>query len=124
MSKFMYDTKVIFVGDDNQVERGSIQKTFDDLKIATVKTEKGELKKIPFDKLGMVPDPVEVEEKKNDSKKLIEKSEITITPDEFMELTVRVIVRLSKSEPMTAGALSIFSGMLHKALFIEESEND
>ena len=50
------------------------------------------------------------------------KSEITITPDEFKEITIRIIAEETKCCKALGVALASIMGKIHKALFVE-SEN-
>lgn len=59
----------------------------------------------------------ETEAKKNES---VEKSEITITPDEFKKIGVAVNVEMTKDTPTVGLAITVFLARLHRALFFGE----
>ena len=86
----------------------------------TDKPDEGELQKIKVSDLILVEE-TEAEAKKSEP---VEKSEITITPDEFRETGVKVIVKLTAEKPVVGLAFTAFLAELHKALFFGEvSEN-
>ena len=65
-----------------------------------------------------------IEKFESEKNEPIEKSEITITPDEFREIGVKTIVNLTLDKPGDALVFLDFLAELHKALFFGEvSEN-
>ena len=96
---------------------------YENIAIVAFKTDnpnEGELQKIKVSDLILVEE-TEAEAKKSEP---VEKSEITITPDEFRETGVKVIVKLTAEKPIVGLAFTAFLAELHKALFFGEvSEN-
>lgn len=54
----------------------------------------------------------------------VEKSEITITPDEFREITCRVIAEETTEHKVVGLAFASLMGKIHRALFVDEWENE
>ena len=96
---------------------------YEHIAIVTFKTDnpnESELQKIKVSDLILVEE-TEAETKKSEP---VEKSEITITPDEFRETGVKVIKKLTAEKPVVGLAFTAFLAELHKALFFGEvSEN-
>ena len=65
----------------------------------------------------ILAETVDAETKKNEP---VEKSEITITPDEFKKIGVSIITDLTAEKPTVGLAFTIFLAELHKALFFGE----
>ena len=126
MSKFLNGTRVGFIGDDNYLKEGTIKQAFDDMQVATVLMDNGDLVKVKFSSLAILPEKTNQGETPSEATEPIEKSEITITPDEFKEKSVKVISKLSKE--VNDSVLPMLGIMIisrvHRALFLEESEND
>lgn len=105
---------------NGEVKKGVVVSVYNDLDYAVVKFEDG-LSKVMLHNIGLLP-----EEKDQDPepKKPVEKSEITITPEEFQAIGVKVCSKLAKKFGPGFLLLSgtILAG-LHMALFIE-GEND
>lgn len=79
-----------------------------------------ELQKVKVSDLILVEN-TEAEAKKSES---VEKSEITITPDEFKSIGLSIITKLTIEKPTVGLAFTIFLAELYKALFFDEvSEN-
>ena len=78
MSKLIPGMKVIFIGDDNQVERGTLKSVYDLHNTGIVTLEDGTtVKKVELDKLGIVPEEKKTEESRGSVK--------LITRDQFLE---------------------------------------
>ena len=82
--------------------------------VFAIKFEDGTVEKVPYD--NVAPEPkTETQE---------EKSEITITPGEFKEITCRVIAEETKDYEVIGFAFAQLMSKIHKALFVESWEND
>lgn len=135
MSKFLYGTRVAFIGENNDLKEGVIKEAFDDMQVATVLMDNGDLVKTRFTDLAILPEKVIQDEKPaeeitettetTETTAPIEKSEITITPDEFREKSVKVLSKLSKEigDPMLPMVGVAIISEVHKALFLESPEN-
>ena len=102
---------------------GNAYETIAIVKFETEKPGEYELEKIKVSDLILVE---ETEAKETEAKETepVEKSEITITPDEFREIGVKVITKLTATKPIVGLAFTAFLAELHKALFFGEvSEN-
>lgn len=90
----------------------------------------GEIRKVLVEDLGKVVTDEETSKDREDylSDNLEEKSEITITQEEFQNISVKIvdetIDELGLGEEVLAFIFAIFLAKLHKALFIYEAEND
>lgn len=118
MSKFEIDQKVLVV-EDNELKPGTIRSLYETLGIAIVDFGEAEYKKVNIDKIAIVHE----NEKNAESNEPIERAEITITPNEFMEIATSVLAKEAKGMDnpiMFMGACSILMGKIHKALFIED----
>lgn len=88
--------------------------------IFAIEFEDGTVEKVPYN--NVAPEPkTETPEEKNDP---VEKSEITITPDEFREITCRVIAENTKEHKIVGLAFASIMGKIHRALFIEPWEEE
>ncbi len=125
MSKFKVGVKVVTI-ESGKVRNGVIEKTFDNINIALVKFENGDIEKVHMSRLGIV----EQEEKPVEEKpsKPVEKSEITITPDEFKKTASKVIAKSVEKMENGGGLLTLTFTLLivelHRALFYDAVEND
>lgn len=87
--------------------------------VVVVRLEDGSLAKLSCNDIA--PEPV-TETQETDEP--VEKAEITITPRKFGDIVSRVIAEETKDHPLVALALASIMGDIHKALFIDEWEND
>ena len=123
MSKFNKDMRVVVIDEHNYVRKGVIDKVFDSMDIAIVKFDDGNVEKVHFSYLGIEPETKAQEEPKKASEP-IQKSEITITPDEFQKIAVDVMHDITeKSGPVLGFASTLIIARLHKALFFDEGDN-
>lgn len=119
MSKFRPGVRVVVIdGDTHELRKGVINSIYQDIEIAIVKFDDGNTEKVEFDCLGVEPEPTEPE-KPTES---VEKSEITITPDEFRNISMKVVAKLTEKTPLVGIALTVFSAELHRVLFFGEQE--
>lgn len=104
---------------NGEIKKGVVMSVYNDLDYAIVKFEDG-LKKIMLHNIGLLP-----EEKDQDPKEPVEKSEITITREDFRKLTVKLVAKNAKdcNSVMVGLAFSLFCADLDRALFVE-GEND
>ena len=81
----------------------------------------GEIRKVLVDDLARVQE--ESEEIREDNEP-VEKSEITITPDQFHDITTEIIgeecAKMGSAGLMVGMAIGIIMGKIHKELFIDE----
>lgn len=107
--------------ENGEIRKGTIKHAYYDYSIAIVAFEDGNVGKVHFSDLGLLP-----EEKAQEPKEPVEKSEITITPEEFKNVAMKVIseVTTKAGTPLVGIAFSIIIAKIHRALFIDEGEND
>lgn len=106
---------------NGEIKKGVVMSVYSDLDYAIVKFEDG-VSKVMLHNIGLLPE--EKEQDPKEPKKPVEKSEITITPEEFQKIGVKVCTKLSeKFGPGFALRCSVILAGLHMALFIE-GEND
>lgn len=90
----------------------------------------GEIRKVLVEDLGKVVTDEETSKDHSDylGDNLEEKSEITITPEEFRKIGIKIvneeIDKLGPRGKLLGLSFTIFLAKLHKALFIYEAEND
>lgn len=90
----------------------------------------GEIRKVLVEDLGKVVTDEETSKDHSDhlGDNLEEKSEITITPEEFRKIGIKIVnEEIDKLRPrgkLLGLSFTIFLAKLHKALFIYEAEND
>ena len=107
-----------------EIRKGIVEAVYEAMKIAIVKFDDGDVEKVPFYRLGIESES-KVQEKPTEP---VEKSEITITPDEFRDISSKVIAKEAKKlgadGAIVTLAFAVFSVELHKALFFDAVEND
>lgn len=113
--------RVVVIDEDHKLRRGTVKVYYDMFDIVLVKFDDGNVEKVPCDFIGIESD-VQEDEKKEPR----EKDMITITPAEFKETGVKVIEKLAKKleKPPLILLATIVIADLHKALFIDEGEDD
>lgn len=90
----------------------------------------GEIRKVLVEDLGKVVTDEETSKNHSDhlGDNLEEKSEITITPEEFRKIGIKIvneeIDKLGPRGKLLGLSFTIFLAKLHNALFIYEAEND
>jgi hypothetical protein len=111
----------VMILENNEILKGTVKKNFYEFpEILIIECADGELKKVHIDRVAHEPKS-ETNDKQNAEP--VEKSEITITPDEFKKIGTNLIPTLTK-RPIIAIAFTAFLAELHKALFFDEvSEN-
>ena len=106
---------------DGELRKGVIKKFYPiDPPIFVIEFEDGSVEKILTTDLAPAPKTPEEENKP------IEKSDITITPDEFKKIAYNVIADIAKETNDFELVLTVTSvwAKLYKALFVEPWEND
>lgn len=106
---------------NGEIKKGVVMSVYNDLDYAIVKFEDG-VGKVMLHNIGLLPE--EKDQDPKETKKPVEKSEITITPEEFQNIGIKVCTKLA--EKLGPGYLlrcSVILASLHTALFIE-GEND
>lgn len=119
MIKFKENMKVVVI-EYNKLRKGVIDKVYEDLNIAIVKFDDGDKGKVHFSKLGIEPDTKVQETKPIEP---VEKSEITITPDEFRNISTRIIVEETDRLPVALLVGNVVA-KIHEKLFIDEVDNE
>ena len=108
--------------DNSEIRTGTIKEIYGQLNIAIVAFDDGDVEKVHVSDLGILP-----EKKVQEPKEPVEKSEITITPDEFEKVASRVVAeeakKLGKDGVLFGLALTIVTAKIHGALFIDEGDN-
>ena len=116
---------------NHELRKGTIRKIYADIStpILVIEFDDGEIEKVYPKDVALEPkterqetEPVKEEVKE---KKPVEKSEITITPEEFREISTNLIAEESLiGGPLLLSLGTILVSKLHIALFADEGEND
>lgn len=106
---------------DGELRKGKI-KNFYPLNppVFIIELEDGTVEKIPYSNVAPEPKNETLEEKSEP----VEKSEITITPDEFTNIAGRVLFEETKGKPLVGVMIAPIIGKIRYALFVEPREND
>lgn len=126
MSKLTMGCKVFVINDNHTVRKGTLKGIYDSVGIAVVDFDdnEGTFEKVKLDKIGIVEETEAPTEKERPSAP-VEKSEITITSEDFRATIAKIIAEESKTcHPAVAMTLTIGFVKLHKALFTEDPENE
>ena len=122
MSKFEIDQKV-YVVKNGVLKPGTIHAVYDSLGYAVVRYDGGELQKVMFERIAVMPEEKETEKPSEP----VEKSEITITPNEFMEIGARISAEIANESDGGLELMGIFArvlAMMHIALFVEGPDDE
>lgn len=121
------DNVKITIGDrvitikNNQIRKGTVTKIYDlDPIIYIVEFDDGNVEKVCHNEIALEPET----ETQEEDLEPVEKSEITITPDEFKKIACRVIVNETKDSRLMGLVFALLMDKIHKALFVEPWEND
>lgn len=102
MSKFKPGVRVVVIdGDTHEIRRGVIKASYEDLEVAIVKFDDGNVEKVSFDCLGIEPktdvkkDPETIPEKTRELPD--ENAEVTITYGEFRDLCVEISMKFTEN---------------------------
>ena len=120
MSKFKPGIRVVIEEDNStEVKNGTVKSVFEELSTAIVEIDEGECEKIPFDKMSI---PQRVEETPDDTpRQPVEKTEVTITPEEFKRITTEIVVKESlEGGPIISICGALLCAKIHKALFCND----
>ena len=116
--------------ENHEIRRGTILNMYVDIPtpILVVEFDDGAIEKVYPKDVALEP-KAEVKENQEvkeevKEKKPVEKSEITITPEEFENIALNAVVEFAKGESIVGLMLSVFCADLHTALFAYEEEND
>lgn len=125
---FKSGMRVVFV-EDSEIKKGTIREAYDNIQTATVKLDDESVAKVPYSRLSAEPIPEPAEEVKEEpKKKIVEKSEITITPEEFREKSADVMAKMMDEENAPIMAIMMLGGLLvarlKEELFGEEVDDD
>lgn len=126
MSKFKVGTRVAVIDKDtHEIRKGVINASYEGVEVAIVTFDDGNVEKVGFDYLGIESETKVHEEKPTEP---VEKSEITITPDEFKKIATDVVARevekMEKGGGLLGITFTIFVAKLHRALFFDEVNNE
>ena len=122
----------VAVIEDNKIAYGVILKIFPEVlpPVFVVQFEDGNVGKVEIDKIAKVEakDQTEEPSKEQEIKDRVEKSEITITPDQFHDITTEIIgeecAKMGSAGLMVGMAMGIIMAKIHMALFTDGVEND
>lgn len=118
--KMSIGDRVVMI-ENHELRRGVIRKIYDDIPtpVLMVEFDDGEIEKVYPGDVALEP-KAEVKEEK----KPVEKSEITITPEEFREISIDTVMKFTNNDTIVGLTLTMFCADLHQALFENEGEND
>lgn len=121
MSKLVVGMKVEVDHGSTELRNGTIKALYEDMSLAIVSFDDGTTEKVPFSRIVFVGD---VEKPQDETPtEPTEKTEITLTPEEFKRITTEVLVRESlEGGPIVTLAGAILCAKIHKALFCNEVE--
>lgn len=116
MSKLTEGTKVVVVKDGELVQ-GTVKSVYDVIGMAIVDFGESMCEKVQIDKIAIADASTE----KDETPTPVEKSEITITRDEFDEKCLKIAIALGRSEdPVIGLTYSLAYAKLRKVLFKDE----
>ena len=106
---------------DGELRKGVIKNFYPvNPPVFLIEFEDGAVEKVLYS--NVAPEPkTETPEEEN---KPVEKSEITITPREFMRITTRVIAENTKDRKLVGLAFASIMSKIHIALFVDDWENE
>lgn len=117
--KFEIGDKVVSIK-DSELLKGVVKNVYPvNPPVLAIEYEDGTVEKVFYDTVAHEP-KMETQEKTEP----VEKSEITIAPDEFREIASRVIAKETKDNYLVGYAFASIVGEIYKALFIESYERD
>lgn len=111
----------VMVINDCQLRKGVIKNFYPVTPpVFAVEFEDGTVEKVSYN--NVAPEPkAEIATEENES---VEKSEITITPKEFMELSCDIIAEETKDYKILGFMVAKIVSKIHTALFFGSAEND
>lgn len=121
--KYNVGDRVVVI-EDSEIRKGTISVVVDNSPIVVVRFDNGDVEKCHVCHLAIMPKTEsQPEEKTEPTPKSTEQPEITITPNEFRDISVEVAIKLGGDKPMLTMAFVAYSAMLSKALFGTESDD-
>ena len=127
MSKLTKDCRVFVIADNHAMRKGTLKGIYEGVNTAVVDFDDNNevFEKVKLDSIGILEEETETTTEKDTPSAPIEKPEITITPDEFRDKCVEVVVEVAKNgNPIIGMALTAGFAELARALFFEDPEND
>ena len=124
--KMSIGDRVVMI-ENHEIRRGTILNMYVDIPtpILVVEFDDGAIEKVYPKDVALEPKAeVKEDQEVKEETKPVEKSEITITPEEFSKIAVDTIIKFTKDDPIVSLALTVFISELHIALFVDEDEND
>ena len=124
--KMSIGDRVVMI-ENHEIRRGTILNMYVDIPtpILVVEFDDGAIEKVYPKDVALEPKAeVKEDQEVKEETKPVEKSEITITPEEFSKIAVDTIIKFTKDDPIVSLALTVFISELHMALFVDEDEND
>lgn len=124
MSKLKEGVRVVVIDrNTNEIKKGVIDKAYFEMEIAIVKFDDGNVEKVPYEHLHIEP-----ENDVQETTEPVEKSEITITPEEFRNISSHVIEEITDKLEDKSGVIGltmiVFASELNNALFRSEVDNE
>ena len=117
----------VIVIENREIKKGAIKNTYYALGVVIVEFDDGSVAKAPVTNVAFEPKAESTAESEAQEKregKPTEKSEITITPDEFRDIAIEVLSRETADNPLVGVVLTPILVKIGKALFSDkESEN-
>ena len=108
---------------DSRFERGTLTSMIEELNIGIVKLDNGEMLKVNLSTVAIDDTPKEDPNVKESEP--VEKSEITITPNDFMKTSTKVIADKCKCfDSITTLFITSVIAEIHRRLFYEDLDND
>ena len=128
MPKFNVDDKIIVI-ENGKIRKGTIARIFDEVtpNMALVAFDDlGDFEKVSVERIALEPiaSGSEKDEYPEEENEPVEKSKITITPEEFEEIVCRVIAEETMDYKLVGLVFAGLMGKIHRALFIEDWENE
>lgn len=106
---------------DGELYRGTIKGIYPlNPPICAIAFEDGSIRKIFL--RDIAPDPKA--DPQYEKTELGEKSEITITPDEFKKITCDIIAKYTDDKPFAALEFGLMMSKIHRALFIDSRDGE
>ena len=128
MNKFKVGARVIVIGDNQEVRKGVIQSLFEEMRLSIVKFDDGNVEKVRYENMYIDPETKAQDEKAQEKKapEPIEKSEITITSEEFKDEVANFAADFTiEQSSIKLGMMTTLVGAeLAKRLFRKPVEND
>lgn len=85
MSKFREDMRVVVIGEDNEIRKGTIKNVHDDIETAIVNMDDGNVEKVKFANMGIVKEENQSVEETPEVKAEVQEGAKVITKDQFIE---------------------------------------